>query len=172
MQLSSAHRRFLWFDQGLLPAVINFLIVGFIAWAMFGSQATIPIWGSTSVVSELVATGFLLPFITCLINGRIVRGQVRRGQIAPLTPEQFPQSHWHEYRSPTRGVLLGLVGVLFAGVTIPLVLYQWPGTEMETKTFILAKSIWAAIFGLAITPLIGWWALASATRKLPQNGSA
>lgn len=168
MALSAAHRRFLWFDQGVLPAIVNFLIVGSIAWVMFGSQSTIPIWGSTSVVSELLATGFLLPLITCLINGRLVRLQVRRGQLAPLPPEQFTRGPWYEYRSPTRGVLLGLAGLLFAAATIPLVLYLWPGTEMTTTTFIVAKSLWAAAFGFAITPLIGWWGLASATLKLSQ----
>ncbi|MCA9069214.1 MAG: hypothetical protein KDA84_09840 [Planctomycetaceae bacterium] len=169
MRFSATHRWFFWFDQGLVPGIVNFFIVGLLAWVTFRTASTVPMWGSSSVVSEILATGFLLPLITCLINGRIILWKVRRGQLAPLPRKQFPRGTWHQYRSSTRGVLFGLVGLVFAVGMIPLVLYRWPGTEMDSTTFIIAKSIWAGVFGLIVTPLIGWMALANATLKLSQN---
>ena len=166
MRLSARHRRFLWLDQGLIPAAVNFIIVGGIAWAMFGSQPELPKFGMTSVASELLATGFLLPLITCLINSPIVRSQVKSGKLPPLNETQMPKRQWYKQRSYLRGIVLGLPGLLFATATIPLVLVLWPGETLETQTFILFKAVWAAVFGFAITPLIGWWALANASEPL------
>jgi hypothetical protein len=77
MRLNAAHARFLGFDQGMIPAVIDFAINGLLAWAVFGRQSHVPIFGFSSVAGELLATGFLLPFLTCVITGRIVRWQSR-----------------------------------------------------------------------------------------------
>jgi hypothetical protein len=168
MRLSSAHWRFLWFDQGVIPAVIDLVINGLVAWAMFGSQSHVPVFGLQSVAGELLATGFLLPFLTCVITARIVRGQVRSGKLAPLEPEQLPQRSRFLARSSRQGVLLGLLGILFGAATIPWVLYQWPSRTLETEAFITFKAIWAGLFGLCISPFIGWWALVNASRgKFP-----
>jgi hypothetical protein len=103
MPLSARHRRFLLFDQGVVPGVVNFLIVGGIAWAMFGSQSELPMFGTTSVASELLATGYLLPLITCLINGPIVRSQVKSGKLPPLGEEQMPRLSCYKHHSYVRG---------------------------------------------------------------------
>jgi hypothetical protein len=163
MRLNAAHARFLWFDQDMIPAVIDFAINGLLAWAVFGRQSHVPIFGFSSVAGELLATGFLLPFLTCLITGRIVRWQVQSGKLAPLCSDLLPQRGWFQFRNSVQGLLLGLLGLLFGGATICWVLFQWPEKSLETSTFITFKAIWAGLFGLAISPLIGWWALANAS---------
>jgi len=144
--------RYLWLDQSLVPAAVNFLIVGGIAWGMFGTQSEIPMYGTTSVAAELLATGFLLPLITCLLNGPLVRRQVQSGKLPPLPTEQRPKSGIYRKRSVVRGVILGGPGLLFAGMTILALHWLGASDAMDAKTFIIAKAVWAAIFGLWITP--------------------
>ena len=77
MTLSERHQRFLFIEQGAVPTVFNFALNGAIAWALFRSVEAVPLWGESSVGVDLLATAFLLPFLTCLIVSAIVARHVR-----------------------------------------------------------------------------------------------
>ena len=77
MALSDRHQRFLIIEQGAVPTLFNFALNGAIAWALFRSAADVPLWGESSLGVDLLATGFLLPFLTCLIVSAIVARHVR-----------------------------------------------------------------------------------------------
>ena len=84
MALSGPHQRFLLIEQGAVPTVFNFALNGAIAWALFRSAEEVPLWGESSVGVDLLATAFLLPFLTCLIVSAIVARHVRDGKVPPL----------------------------------------------------------------------------------------
>ena len=79
MGLSQRHRRFLLIEQGAIPGVFNVALNGLIAWGLFRSSVAVPLWGESSVGVDLLATGFLLPFLTCVIVSPFVSKQVRSG---------------------------------------------------------------------------------------------
>ncbi|MBW2425644.1 MAG: hypothetical protein JRG86_15470, partial [Deltaproteobacteria bacterium] len=116
MTLSERHRRFLLVEQGLIPTVFNLVLNGLIAWALFRSAAAVPLWGESSIGVDLVATSFLLPFLTCIIVSALVGRQVDAGKMPRLPSDQFPHSGWFRRSSFVRGLFLGVAGVLFAAI--------------------------------------------------------
>ncbi len=161
MELSDRHRHFLRIDQGLIPALINVVLNGVIAWAILRAHAEVPLWGDPSVGVDLLATGFLLPLLTCLIVSRIVVGQVRSGKLPPLASDQIGSRGWHHQSILKRGLFLGVIGVLFASAPVVAALEIAQAQPIELYTFVGYKAIWAGLFAAVLTPLIGWWALCS-----------
>ena len=98
MELSDRHRRFLLLEQGAIPTVFNLLLNGLIAWGLFRSSPAVPLWGESSLGVDLLATAFLLPFLTCLIVSSLVARHVRSGKVPPLPLAQLPHSHWFQRR--------------------------------------------------------------------------
>ena len=164
MELSDRHRRFLLIDQGVVPMVFNLVLNGGIAWALFRSTAAVPLWGDSSVGVDLLATAFLLPFLTCVIVSSLVARDVRSGKVPPLPSAQLPRSGWSERSSSTRGLFLGFAGVLFGAVPIVWALSLGQAQPFPVPSFVLFKAVWASMLALMVTPVVGWWALAKASR--------
>jgi len=166
MALSQRHRRFVLIDQGLVPMVFNVVLNGAIAWALFRAVAEVPLWGDSSVGMDLLFTAFLLPFLTCLIVSRLVARDVRSGKLPPLPGVQLPHSRWFERASWKRGLLLGVCGVVFAAVPLVWALSLGQARPFPTSSFVVFKAVWAGGLAALVTPIVGWWALASASRPL------
>ena len=164
MELSDRHRRFLLIEQGAIPTVFNLVLNGLIAWALFRSAAAVPLWGESSVGVDLLATGFLLPFLTCVIVSAVVARHVRAGKVPPLPPGQLPHSRWFLRSSSARGLFLGCAGVLFGAAPIVWALSLGRAEPLPVASFVGFKAVWAAMLALLVTPVVGWWALASASR--------
>jgi hypothetical protein len=164
MALSGRHQRFLIIEQGAIPTVFNFALNGAIAWALFRSAADVPLWGQSSLGVDLIATGFLLPFLTCLIVSAIVGRHVRHGKVPPLSSAQLPQTGWFERSSLQRGLALGAAGVVFGALPLVWALSLAEARPLAVPQFITFKAVWAALLALLVTPVVGWWALANASR--------
>ena len=164
MALSGRHQRFLIIEQGAVPTLFNFALNGVIAWALFRSAEEVPLWGESSLGVDLLATAFLLPFLTSLIVSAIVARHVRDGKVPPLPREQLPNTRWFERSSLQRGLALGAAGVVFGAVPLVWVLTLAEARPLGVTAFVTFKAAWAAMLALLVTPLIGWWALANASR--------
>jgi len=164
VQLSDRHRKFLLIEQGAIPSVFNLVLNGLIAWALFRSVAAVPLWGESSVGVDLLVTAFLLPFLTCIIVSRLVERQVRSGKVPPLLSGQLPHSPWFQRSPSARGLLLGTAGVLFGAAPLVWALSLGQAQPFPFLSFVAFKAVWAAMLAFVITPLVGWWALASASR--------
>ena len=164
MEFSSRHRKFFLIEQGAIPTLFNLVLNGLIAWALFRSAADVPLWGESSLGMDLLITAFLLPFLTCLIVSAIVTRHVRSGKVPPLALAQLPHSHWFERSSSSRGVFLGAVGVLFGAVPLVWALSLGQAQPFSVPSFVVFKAVWAAMLALMFTPLVGWWALANASK--------
>lgn len=164
--LSETHRRFLIVEQCAIPFAINVVLNGVIAFLLFRSAEAIPLWGESSAGIDLIVTALVLPFLSCLIVSRIIVGQVRNGKVPPLPPQQIPQSGW-SHRSPSaRGLLLGTMAILLSAVPLVAALSLADTASFEPAGFIGFKAGWAGLLAATSTPIIGWWALAHASREL------
>jgi hypothetical protein len=166
MELSDRHRRFLLIEQIAIPTVINLVLNGLIAWAVFRAGTAIPLWGESSVGVDLLITGFLLPFLTCVVISSGVARQVRSGKVPPLPSSQLPLSRWFQRSSSTRGLLLGAAGAVLGAAPIVWALSIGEAGPFPVASFVVFKAVWAGMLTLAVTPFIGWWALASASRAV------
>ena len=164
MALSTAHRRLLILDNGVGSAVFNFVLNGVIAWLLFRTATSVPMWGESSVGVDTLITAFLLPFFTCLIVSRVVERRVTQGHVPPLAPAELPQAGWPRRSTLARSLFLGAAGVLLAAVPVVAALSfsgfsgfagLWP--------FVGFKATFAALLAAVVTPLIGWWALVRAS---------
>ncbi len=163
MPLLKEHKRVLLIENGVISAMFNFFINGLIAWLIFRSLVHIPLWGQPSVAADILATAFMLPFITCIIVSSIVSSQTQAGKIPRLTAEQYPASEWFLRSSLFKAVCLGLMCVVFTAIPIVWILELGQAQVFTTSSFILFKAVWGALLALTVSPLIAWWALAKAS---------
>jgi hypothetical protein len=166
MALSDRHQRFLVIEQGAVPTIFNLVLNGAIAWALFRSAAHVPLWGESSLGVDLLATAFLLPFLTCLIVSALVGRHVRDGKVPPLPAAQLPHTGWADRSAMQRALVLGAAGVVFGALPLVWVLSLAQAQPLAVGSFVAFKAVWAALLALAVTPIVGWWALANASRKL------
>ncbi len=164
MEFSERHRQFFLIEQCAVPALFNVVLNALIAWALFRSVAAVPLWGDASVGVDLLATGFILPFLTCLIVSAIVGRQVRSGKLPRLPSDQLSLSRWAERSPALRGLFLGSVGVVLGAVPIVWALSLGQAQPIPLQSFIVFKAVWAGMLALLVTPVVGWWALANASR--------
>lgn len=166
MNLSEEHRRFLLVEQCAIPTAINLVANGLIAWLLNRSVATVPIWGGGSVTLDLLATSFLLPFIVCLAVTPGVKKKVKSEKLSPISPSQLPIFQWYKRSLWRRAIFIGSLGVIFAGIPVVWMLSIAQAQPIPMMSFVVFKGFWAAAIASLITPIVGWWALANASRKL------
>jgi len=143
--------------------VFNLVLNGLIAWVLFRSSSAIPLWGESSIGVDLMATAFLLPFLTCVIVSALVARQVESGKVPRLPSDQYPHSGWFRRSSYVRGLFLGLTGILFAAIPVVWALDLGRAQPFSVASFVAFKAVWAAMLALVVTPFVGWWALANAS---------
>lgn len=160
--MSPEHRRYLLIEQGLGAGLVNLGINAAIAWLLFRGAATVPLWGEQSIGGDTIGTTFFLPLITTLIASRIVRSQARAGRVPWLAWDAG--SPWRRLPKPLwlRGVVLGLACVTMVGLPASWLLGASGVAEMTFGGFVAFKAIFAALLGVAVTPLIARAALADA----------
>jgi hypothetical protein len=166
MGLSAHQLRYLAVGQLAVPAAINFVLNGAIAFLLFRHVDPVPTWGlQSSAGPDLIGTCFFLPAITCLVVTPLVRRHVRSGLVEPASNSDVPG--WLDsLRRPlaVRALLFGLAGLASVGSLIAAALL-WTGTAQVGLTpFLWLKASFAAIFGGVVTPLIAVVALSDGER--------
>lgn len=149
----------------------NTLANGGICWWLIQDKGPVGWWGNSNFGGDLLATGFILPFIIALIVIPLHNKKVRSGSLntvpADLVPRWMvwvlgmPQSLW------LRGVLFGLIGVVgFALPTLGLLALL----EVNTLTpaqYALFKGVWAGL--VAFILVMPMTALAMNTAQADAN---
>lgn len=142
--------------------IVNFPLNALVAWALFRSLGTVPLWGDQSIAGDTIVTSFLLPFITCLIVTRVARGAVRNGHVAPLgwTRSTHPVLRMLPRHTVLRGVLVGVVCAVTVG-PMAVVAFGTAGfVSLSLWSFVALKGAYAALLGAFVTPLLALWAIA------------
>ncbi len=166
MHLSDRHRSFLIIEQSFFAGIINVVINGVIAWLLMRSLVEVPLWGETSMGADLLATGFLLPFFTCLIVSRLTRSQVNSGKLPALEQSQIRPLGFHRRSSLFRAIMIGVIGVVFASAPLVTLLHLAQAAPVPLLSFIIFKAVWAGLFAMVVSPVIAWWALSAASSAL------
>jgi len=161
MELSDRHRRFFLVEQGAIPALFNLVLNGAIAWALFRTASGVPLWGESSVGVDLLATAFLLPFLTCVIVSALVAREVEAGKVDPLPEAQRSHSRWVARSPSRRGLFLGAAVILFGALPLVWALHLGAARPFPVGSFIAFKALWAAMLAFLVTPVIAWWALSA-----------
>ena len=159
--MSPAQRRYLLLEQGVGAAGFNFLLNAAIAWLMFRGADVVPLWGQQSIAGDTIGTSIILPFLTCLIATRLVRGHVRSGKVAPLgwSRDTQPWLGWLPHGTLARGLALGAAGpVVFAPPAV-LALVALDVPHLGLGPFVVFKASFAAAEALVVTPLVALWAI-------------
>jgi len=160
MAISGRHLRFICIEQGIIPVVFNFFLNGFIAWMVFQSMESVPLWGQTSLGVDLLLTAFLLPFLTTVISSVIIKKQVLSKKVPPLYLYYLNGVGWLRC-SPVRfGIIFGLFCVVFCAIPMVWILSLSHLQAISVDSYIIFKSGWAAMLSLLVSPVVGWWALA------------
>jgi hypothetical protein len=160
--MSTAHARYLFVEQVIGAAVVNFVLNALIAWGLFGRLGAVPLWGEQSIAGDLFGTAFLLPFLTCLIVTPTARRQVAQRGFGGLgwSRTSHPWLRALPARTAWRGVVLGGACVVavapFLLGTLDIVGVQ----AMSVRTFVLFKGLIAAGLAAVVTPIIALWAIA------------
>lgn len=162
--MSPAHRRYLFLEQGVGGAVVNLLINAGIAALLFRGHAIVPLWGQQSVAGDTVGTTFLLPLLTCLIVTPLARHQVRAGRIAAIdwTSESHPMLGWLPGGTVQRAVMLGVICTVIVAPLAVSALSALHVTAMSFWHFLTFKAIFGALLGAAVTPVIALLAITGA----------
>lgn len=156
--------RFLWIDQCAIPIVINFVGNGMMILLINRSLSMVPIWGIRGAGIDLLGTSMLLPFGMCIINSAMIGKQIRAGKVQVLPqmhlPMRSPIFNW--FRQPVwkRGIFLGLMGLIFAGIPVIWILTIGNVESLPVTSLALFKAGWSALLAALMAPIVGWWALA------------
>jgi len=164
--MTARHRRFIWIEQGVVPMVFNFFINGFIAWAIFQSMSSVPFWGAKSMALDLLATGFLLPFLSTLIAGTLIKKQIELGMVPALEfTGAITNANWLRFSLSRFGSILGVIGVMVCAAPLVWVLDLAQVESLSVEKFILFKSGWTMLLSLWVSPLVGYWALLKVSKE-------
>jgi hypothetical protein len=162
--MSHQHRRFLVVEEVVGSTIVNFWLNAGIAWFAFHRATTVPLWGVSSIAVDTLVTAFVLPVLTAIVATFIVGRQVARGKLLPIPADEIGASRWLRWRGWQRGVLLGIASVILVATPLVIVLTLVGPTALSRTHFIWFKGSFAAGLGALVTPLLGWWALADASR--------
>jgi hypothetical protein len=158
-RLSREHRRFLIVDEILGSIVINFPLNAGIAWGLFRSKASVPLWGMSSIAADTIVTAFVLTIATAFLATRYVRAQVIAGKLPPVPISEIRSSAWLQRSSFVRGTILAVAAVVLAAVPVIAAFAVAGPRELPFASFLWFKATFAAVLGAVVTPLVGWWAL-------------
>jgi hypothetical protein len=159
--MSDDHRRYLLLEQGVGAAVFNLLLNALIAWGLTRHLDTLPLWGATSIAGDTIATGILLPLLTCVISTGLVRRQIAGGRVPPLA-DAHPAVAWMPRSAFVRGLLLA---ALTSSTLVPTTLALLVALEVQSLgfwSFVLFKATWAAVAAFVVSPIVALWAMGDA----------
>ena len=159
--MSPRHRTYLLLEQGIGAGIFNVVINAAIAWLFFHGMSVVPLFGDQSIMGDTIATTFMLPLLTAIIAGRIVRAHVRTGHV-PAWPWTAGLARMVPRSLGARGVVLGVLCVLLVGIPTTSLLGAMGVTEMSFRGFIAFKALFAGVLAAVVTPVIARASLADA----------
>ncbi len=142
-----------------INGITNVIFNAVIAWLLLKGGADLTFGGENSFAVDLIATGFILPFIVTLIIIPLNRRQLNKQSLPSIT---LNQDHWVEawlVRFPQglflRAVLFGFIGMLLLAPLTLLPLWLLGVEQFSPLVYALFKGLWAgAIAALLAVPML------------------
>jgi hypothetical protein len=171
-ELTAEHRRWLLINAVLIAAAANAVLNALIAWGSAAGEDEVPLWAiplveGPSVITDVVGTFFILPFLTTIVITTTLWHEMRMGKVEPLHVDR--SSDPLLARMPAtrvrRGAYFGLLTMLLFGPLGVLVVLALDYGDVGVGEFVLFKAIFGVVLGLVVTPFI---AVAALTDDVPQ----
>jgi len=159
--MSPRHRTYLLLEQGIGAGILNVVLNAGIAWVFFHDMSAVPLVGDRSIAGDTFGTAFMLPLLTAVIAGRIVRAHVRTAHV-PAWPWPGGLARRIPRSLAARGSVLGIVCVLIVAFPTTSALAALGVTAWSLWTFITFKALFAGVLAGVVTPLIARASLADA----------
>jgi hypothetical protein len=159
--MSPRHRTYLLLEQGIGAGIFNVVLNAGIAWLFFHDMSAVPLVGDRSIAADTLGTAFMLPLLTAVIGGRIVRAHVRTSHV-PAWPCPAGVARLIPRSLAARGTLLGVACVLLVGFPTTSVLRALGVTAWSLSTFVTFKASFAGVLATVVTPLVARASLADA----------
>lgn len=165
MKPTDQQQRFLLGKEALTALFLNSLFNAGVSWFIFRNHTHLTYWGKGGISGDLLATGFILPFLTCLIFTFKFTFKLKRRKKPLDLSEISEEKGWAQRPILLRALLLGLLGFSFGSVPVVFSLpYLWPST-FPLWWYVVFKGIWAGLLSGIITPFIAWWVLVNRSQK-------
>lgn len=149
----------------------NTLANGGICWWLIQDKGPVGWWGGSNFGGDLLATGFILPFIVALIVIPLHNHKVRSGSLPTISVDLIPRwIHWVLVMPRNlwlRGALFGLIGVLVFSLPTLVFLALLKVDTFSPAQYALFKGVWAGL--VAFILVIPMTALAMSTAGTNAN---
>ncbi len=174
--LEPAHRRWLLLNALLIPAAVNAILNGGIAWLTSQGEGTVPLAslplvGKPSTMTDTLGTLFILPFVTTMLVTLSVRHDQRTGRLPHLEPPlklRQVMAHLSD-NSVWRAVAFGTICLWFIGPLAALAVGLTGFGDIAEPSFVFYKVIFGVCLGLVVTPLIAVAAMADRSPRTRPN---
>jgi hypothetical protein len=166
---SNSQRNF-FLTQQLVPAIINGMINGGIAWGMHHSANSIGLWEHGAYAQDLLATGLLLPSITWFIVRPLLRSQATKGKAPDLQDVPTPWlDRWMPGSLWGGALRIGLIGMVLVGGAGVLAMTLAGAPDFSGPVYAVVKGIYAGLLTMALQPVMVFAALRPVARA--QSGA-
>ena len=139
--------------------ITNIVFNAIIAWLLLKGGADLTLAGENSFAVDLLATGFILPFIVTLIIIPLNKRQLARQTLPAISldPDQWLQAMLGRFPQGLfmRAVCFGLIGMLLLAPLTLLPLWLLGVEQFTPAAYSIFKGIWAgAVAALLAIPMI------------------
>ena len=142
-----------------INGVSNVIFNALIAWLMLRGGADLSLGGDRGFAVDLVATGFILPFIVTLIIIPLNQRQLRKQAVSAikLNPDKWLENCLGRFPKGLflRAVWFGLIGMLVLAPLTILPLWLLGIDQFTPANYAIFKGLWAGtIAALLAVPMI------------------
>ena len=172
--LSTEHRRYIFWQAVVGAALVNLVLNTLIAWLSVRNEDTVPRWAvplvdRPSIITDTVGTFFILPLLTCLIFTALARREMRHGKLHPL--DWTRESHPFLRRLPAsplrRGLAAGAITTLILGPIAVVAIVALDVGPVSVGGFVAYKAVFGVALGLLVTPILALWAISEPPAEEP-----
>lgn len=137
----------------------NLIFNSLAAWLLLRNGPVLRWNGESSFVVDIIATGFLLPFIVALIVVPLQRRKLKQGALQPINlgSASFLQSLANRFPSGTFkcAILFGLIGMLVIAPLTLLIFYLVGIIAVSPLQYAVLKGIWAGLMAATlVVPMV------------------
>jgi hypothetical protein len=141
--------------NGLANALAN----GLICWWLIKDKGLVTWWGASNFGGDLLATGFVLPFIVTLIVIPVQRGKVRKGKVTAVAQDALPRALKRFTTMPSslflQSIIFGVIGCTAIATPTLLALFALGVNSFEPAHYAIFKGLWAGLLAFIIVyPMI------------------
>ncbi len=144
--------------QLIIGVFINLSLNLGIAIFLFRGIASVPLWGNPGIALDILATAFLLPWLTVLIVAPFARIEMKKGPIERFRGELSRIRGLH-LRSMPKGILAQsmIIGIGITVIFVPAlvgILYALDVSQMSYHAFIAYKTTFATFLTFPVSRIV------------------